>query len=540
MWHKFLISSLSATLFGLLSCGGIPEPDIVITPDTPASSQVSFVIDSTKDKQAISPFIYGINFHNFAGRPANIPLTREGGNRWSAYNWENNASNAGTDWYNQNDGYLSDSNEPGRAITDIIDAAFAHNAAALITIPILGYVAADKSPGGDVADTPSYLTARFKLCKPAKGSAFSLTPNTADNVVYQDEFVNFLDKKYPTARTDPSKTILYSLDNEPDLWSSTHFRIHPAQATYAEMVSKTTAYAAAIKAVVPEAIVLGPVNYGWQGMVNLQSAPDADSRDFLAHFLQQMAAAEVSQGKRLLDVLDVHWYPEAQGDGARISEVNDATAATARMDAPRSLWDPAYTETSWITECCMLGPIKLLPRLKEKITAHYPGTRLSISEYYFGGGMHISGGVAQADVLGVFGREGLFAATLWPITHDLENFDYIKGGFEMFRNFDGANGSFGDTSIKAGNSDTVRTSVYASVDQGKPNRMVLVMINRTGSTRSAGIQIWHTTRFKTANVYQLTAAGSTPQAVGTINLSQTNALQYSLPAYSVTTMVLQP
>lgn len=539
MRRSFLLSGLVTILltFGLASCGGTPDPDVVITPDTPATSQVSFVIDSTKDKQAISPFIYGINFHDFAGRPANIPLTRAGGNRWSAYNWENNASNAGTDWYNQNDGYLSDSNEPGRAITDTIDDAFAHDAAALITIPILGNVAADKSPDGDVADTPNYLTARFKSCVPAKGAAFSLTPSTNDSAVYQDEFVNFLDKKYPTARTDPSKTILYSLDNEPDLWSSTHFRIHPAQATYAEMVSKTTAYAAAIKAVVPEAIVLGPVNYGWQGMVNLQDSPDATGRDFLDHFLQQMGAAEVSKGKRLLDVLDVHWYPEAQGDGVRISDVNDGTAATARMDAPRSLWDTAYTETSWITQYSTLGPIKLLPRLKDKISAHYPGTRLSISEYYYGGGMHISGGVAQADVMGVFGREGLFAATLWPMTN---NFDYVKGGFEMYRNFDGANGRFGDTSIKAGNSDTVRTSAYASVDQGKPNRMVLVMINRTGSARTAGVQIWHTTRFNTAQVYRLTAASSAPQAAGTISLSQTNALQYSMPAYSVTTMVLLP
>ena len=120
------------------------------------------------------------------------------------------------------------------------------------------------------------------------------------------------------------------------------------------------------------------------------------------------------------------------------------------------------------------------------------------------------------------------------------NFDFVKGGFEMYRNFDGANGSFGDTSIKAGNSDTAKTSVYASVDQSNSKHMVLVMINRTGSTRSAGIQIWHTTRFNTAKIYQLTAAGSAPKAAGTINMSQTNALQYSLPAYSVTTMVLQP
>ena len=49
----------------------------------------------------------------------------------------------------------------------------------------------------------------------------------------------------------------------------------------------------------------------------------------------------------------------------------------------------------------------LIPWLKAKIAAHYPGTKLSFSEYTFGGGHDISGGVAEADALGIFGREGL-------------------------------------------------------------------------------------------------------------------------------------
>ena len=528
----------------LLACGtgtgpaAAPVSTSIITPDTPASSHVSFDIESDKDNLAISPFIYGINSHDFSGRPANIPLTRLGGNRWSAYNWENNASNAGTDWQNQNDSYLSSSDVPGAAVTGPIDAAFSHNAGVLLTIPMIGYVSADKAGNGDVGNTHAYLTTRFKLGKAAKGAAFLLLPNTADASVSQDEFVNFLDKRYPGARTDASKTLLYSLDNEPDLWSSTHNRIHPTSATYAEMVSKTIEYAAAIKAVVPQARVLGPVNYGWAGMVNLQDASDGAGRDFLDFFLQQLAAAETSRGKRLLDVLDVHWYPEAQGGGVRIIGENSTDAvATARMEAPRSLWDSSYTETSWITRYGTLGPINLLPRLKSKIASNYPGTNLSISEYCYGGGNHISGGVAQADVLGIYGREGVYAATLWPMAR---TFDFIKGGFEMFRNFDGANGSFGNTSIRAGNSDAARTSVYASVDSGNAKRMVVVMINRTTAARTAGVRIWHTVHFKTAKPYVLTAASAAPQAAGTINLSQTNALQYTMPAYSVTTLLLQP
>ena len=38
--------------------------------------------------------------------------------------------------------------------------------------------------------------------------------------------------------------IFYSLDNEPDLWSHTHARIHPKKLTYAEMIARTTEYAA--------------------------------------------------------------------------------------------------------------------------------------------------------------------------------------------------------------------------------------------------------------------------------------------------------
>ena len=36
-----------------------------------------------------------------------------------------------------------------------------------------------------------------------------------------------------------------------------------------------------------------------------------------------------------------------------------------------------------------------------------------MTEYNFGGGDHISGGLAQADVLGVFGREGLYLGNYW-------------------------------------------------------------------------------------------------------------------------------
>ena len=92
-------------------------------------------------------------------------------------------------------------------------------------------------------------------------------------------------------------------------------------------------------------------------------------------------------------------------------------------------------------------------------------------------------------MLGIFGREGLYAATLWPLE---SNNNFIYGGFEMFRNYDGANGSFGDTSIRATNTDVAAASVYASVDAGNAARMVIVCINKNDTAQTAGIAVTHT------------------------------------------------
>jgi hypothetical protein len=528
--------------FSLTTAGG------VIPPSMPPASNVTFAIDSTQDVHAISRFIYGMNFWDPAQRPANLTLSRSGGNRNTAYNWETNDSNAGADYQNQNDDFMGGGTTPNGAIAPVIESARGANAGVLVTMPTIGYVSADHNGGGDVNQTPNYLSVRFKQSLPRKNAAFSLVPDTSDAFVYQDEYVNFLDKKYPGAFAAANDPIFISLDNEVDLWAFTHARLRgdatspvSSQAGtklgYAEIVQLTRDYGNAAKAVNPSAMIFGPVSYGWQGFVRLQDAPDANNRDFLNFFLQQMAQAEATDGHRVLDVLDLHWYPEAQGGGVRIT-ADDATAAVvaARKQAPRSLWDPTYTEKSWITDCCS-GPIRLLPWLKDKIAAHYPNTRLAITEYNYGAGGHISGAIAQADVLGIFGREGLFAATHWRLSNAN---DFIYGAFDMFRNYDGANGSFGDTSIRATNTDVANASVYASVDSGNANRLLIVAINKADTAQTAGIAVTHATQFHTARVYTLTAGSSQPQRQSDIAISLTNAFQYNMPANSVTTLVLVP
>lgn len=500
--------------------------------DEPAA--VHFVIDPARDAKPISRYIYGIN-RKLDGPYANLTFSRVGGNRWTTYNWTNNASNAGDDYHFQNDGYLGGGDTPGGAVLPALQNAADRKAAILLSIPINGYVSADKKGDGDVRRSGThFLATRFHPEHARKDAPFTLAPDPQGAVVFQDEFVNWVMKRFPSGFSDPARPVWFSLDNEPDLWASTHKEVHPEPTTYAELAEKSIEYASAIKAVAPGTLVFGPANYRWQGFVQLQSAPDAGGRDFQAFYLQQMARAEKSRGKRLLDILDVHWYPEARGGAVRITGPEATAEVTAaRVQAPRSLWDPQFTETSWIAQSATHGPIKLLARLREKIETNYPGTKLAVTEYNFGGGGDISGAIAQADVLGIFGREGVFAAAEWPL-HGGEPF--IAGGFATFRNFDGHDASFGDTSVFASTDDLAATSIYASTDAKDPHRLVVVAINKTGGPLRAGLDLRSVRAIKQLRVYQLTAAAPEPRSAADLAAGDLTAMRYVLPPFSVSTI----
>ncbi len=169
------------------------------------------------------------------------------------------------------------------------------------------------------------------------------------------------------------------------------------------------AYAAAIKAADPNAVIAGPSPWGWTAYElsaldvarGYQLRPDRRNhgdKPLLAWYLERMRRESDRRGVRLLDVLDVHFYPA--GDGL-FAGSTDPDAAARRIRSVRGLWDPDYKDESWIDD-----EVQLVPRLRRWIDDNYPGTGISIGEWNFGAATHMSGGLATAEALGRFGTTG--------------------------------------------------------------------------------------------------------------------------------------
>jgi hypothetical protein len=509
------------------------------------AQDVTFAIDAVHDRNLIPTAVYGVNDSSINGST----LHRHGGNRHTGLNWENNASNAGTDYFNSSDSFLGsgagigNSQTTGALLRAWLDADRAQGLPSIITLPLAGYVAADMN--GSVSAAETAPSARWEQLIFDEPGALSLTPDKNDGVVYLEEMVNFIVTNYGTSAG--GGVVAYCLDNEPALWPSTHPRIHPNATTYQELASRDIAAATVTTALDSTAQIYGPVAYGWNEHLSLQNAPDSSGFNatygtFTNYYLAQLNAASAAAGRRLLHRYDMHWYPEARGDHRIVFEATSPPYGTnndidARLQAPRSLWDPAYKETSWITQYTTNGQgIYLFPRLQSNIDQYYPGTGLAVTEYNYGGTEHISGGVAQADLLGIFGRYQV-AACFWPLIADNS---FVAAAFQLYRNYDAAGAAFGRVLLDAASSDNAMAAVHAArVNDGK---LTVVAINRS-RTQS------HTAQFNfslssgeivtAVRGYRLSAAGGASVTFSGTPAFSAAAFSDTLPAMSATIYEIQ-
>ncbi|MCC8131978.1 MAG: glycoside hydrolase family 44 protein [Ruminococcus sp.] len=514
------------------SCSGIGRKTVTIPTDiySDESYDINIVIDFSDETKEISPYIYGVNQYGNEDNldEANFAAIRQGGNRMTAYNWETNASNAGADWYHSSDSNLSDSDEPADIVRTLSEEAKDNGITyKLTTLQMAGYVAADKS--GQVSEENTAPSERFNEVIFRSDGEFPDTPDLTDGVVYMDEYVNYIINMLGDS-TSKNGIQGYSLDNEPALWAGTHSRVHPDPVTIEELCSKSAELAAVVKELDPSAEIFGPALYGYTAYDHL--ADDDDSTEweelkeengynwFLDCYLDYMCQASEEAGVRLLDVLDIHYYSESAG-----------VSVEDRLQSVRTLYEEGFSENSWIGQWCM-NNVPILPTIQASIDEYYPGTKLAISEYNFGG-ENISGTIAEAEALGCFADMGVYLATIWGGN------DCQFAGIRLYTNYDGEGSMFGDTLISTTTDDVSLSSAYAATtDDGL---VTLMSTNKDSSlNENAIIDLTSSeTIYTAAAVYAVYDEETYEiQLINVVESTDTNVFEITLPPYCAAMVVL--
>jgi hypothetical protein len=519
----------------------------------PANDGPALSIDVSSGRHSISDDIYGMNFADETlATELRLPVRRRGGNSTSRYNWQNDTSNTGSDWYFEN---ISESSTnpaalPNGSSADLfVEQDRRTSTKSILTIPLIGWVAKQRKESHpydcgfkvSVYGTQDSVDPWDTNCGDGLKNGVSIAGNNATDTSiatttgFVSNWISHLTGRYGTASN--GGVAYYSLDNEPMLWSSSHRDIHPQPTSYDELRDRTYLYAPSIKAADPSAQTLGPVLWGWCAYFYSAKDDCSTGTDYQTHgntpfvpwYLQQMKSYQQVNGVRILDFLDLHYYP--QESGVSLSSAGDAATQALRLRSTRSLWDATYTDESWIGD-----KVRLIPRMRDWVNSSYPGTKLAITEYNWGGLESINGALAQADVLGIFGREGLDLATLWSPP------DVTQPGahaFRIFRNYDGTGHGFGETSIQAASANQATLAIYAA-QRSSDSALTLVIINKTSGSLTSNLSLTGFTLPASTAVYRYSSANLN----GIEHLANqpltASGFSSSFPANSITLLEILP
>ncbi|MBF6591141.1 MAG: hypothetical protein IVW57_11530, partial [Ktedonobacterales bacterium] len=370
-------------------------------------------------------------------------------------------------------------------------------------------------------------------------------PDLSDPTVAQDEWIYHLVRRFGRASAGGVK--YYAMDNEPELWWYQQTDIKPAQLSYDQMRDIFLEYATAIKDVDPTALIVAPTMWYYFNLFyspldrDFPSRPDRRAHGdmpFLDWWLSEIRKHDEATGRRTLDVFAMHPYPQ----GNVYSDDVSPNMAALRLRSTRTLWDPNYTEESWIKD-----KMRLIPRLRDAIAANYPGTKIGMTEYSWGALGSVNGGLALAEVLGIFGREGVEVAAHWGgFTPGSPTYN----AFKLYGNYDSAGSAFADTSFLASSTNDGLLSCYGAQASGS-GALLLMVLNKSldsditptihlanaraalGGAEPRRMRVW---RFWPDDAAEITRGDDVALPA---SASSTLALSYTFPASSITLLRIE-
>ncbi|MGN0620503.1 MAG: glycoside hydrolase family 44 protein [Porcipelethomonas sp.] len=536
----YLQRKFAGIIAGIVSLACLAQPMAAVTAESTESYSMNVSVNLSGKKKEISPYIYGINQYGNVNNYKNVTVNavRQGGNRYTGYNWETNWSNAGEDWINSSDTNIGDlSDGAGYAARKLSEECSTYDIPYKITtLQMAGYVAADNL--GEV--TGAAPSDRWNEVIFRKGNDYLLEPDLTDNAVYMDEYVNYLVKTLGDSTTSTGIQG-YSLDNEPFLWNDTHPYNHPEECTADELIEKSVELAKVVKEIDPNAEVFGPALWGILPCIQAGTSTtytDAKWESiknnydwYLDYYLESMANAEKTAGTRLLDVVDVHYYAQ------------DCSTDDGKLQAARSLYDESYVENSWLQP--YYGKyFPLLPNIQKSIDKYYPGTKIAISEYNLADisnekttGKNVISAIAEAEALGAFAENEVYFATYWGT---LPECPYVESAINLYTNYDGEGSAFGSTLVEAETEDLSKSAAFAAIE-GSDDSNVDVILSNKNKTASENAVITidgSSSDYKSAVVYAVSQDHSDIRIINVQNDLSGNKISVELPPLSVAHVVI--
>ncbi|HUI77012.1 MAG TPA: glycoside hydrolase family 44 protein [Bryobacteraceae bacterium] len=528
------------------------------------NAATSVSVDANANQHPINPNIYGIAYGDAHDMQAlNAPLNRWGGNSTTRYNWQIDAHSAAADWYFET--YSDGSGTPSGSADQYVATTRSASTGAqpLFTIPMIDYLAnlgpnrstlegfSVKKYGAQTATDPWNSDAGNGVSA-ATGKNITgnnpLDTGVANSPAIQQSWVQHFVSTFGPS-TSATGIRYYILDNEPSLWHSTHRDVHPNPSTYQEMYNKIVATATAIRAADPNAKILGFEEWSWWAMyfsgLDQANGSGAANSDYNTHnqtyyypwLLQQLYAYKQQTGTQLIDVLTVHCYNALPG-----SSDDSLAGQQARNRETRILWDPTFQDPSWYGDIGINGRVlNWIPTLKAMVNQYHPELEIGCTEYNWGDEPNLNGATTQADVLGIYGREGFDLATRWTVATNTGTtpatyyVTYLAS--QIYRNYDGNKSGFGDVSVSATTVNPDNLSAFAA-KRSSDGALTVMVINKQQGSTPVTVSLANFGTTSTAQAWQINSAAQTSIARLADVAVTSNAITTTVPSQSITLFVI--
>jgi hypothetical protein len=213
---------------------------------------------------------------------------------------------------------------------------------------------------------------------------------------------------------DPNYVRYWNMDNEPEIWCGTHDDVYPEQPHVEEFMQAYFDVAKKARAIYPDIKLLGPVpcnEWQWYNWDNDRIRVGQDYYVWLEYFIKRIGEEQQDSGVRLLDVLDVHFYPgeTSPSDIVQLHRVwFDTTYSYPGANGVKRLgqwgWDNSIRK-EYIFERCR--------RWLDEYLGLDHGVTFGVTEMGINGNNPNVTAVWYASTLGVFADEGVELFTPW-------------------------------------------------------------------------------------------------------------------------------